>query len=234
MSNPYFRFKKFTVWHDRCAMPVGTDGVLLGAWADLGHAGRILDVGTGSGLIALMAAQRNESALVTGIDVDEGAVLQAAGNVAASPFADRVEILHGDVRSFRPSVLFDAVVCNPPFYSEAVLPPDAGRCVARNTASLSFSELVGSVACLLAEGGLFSVIVPTQAESDFVSLCLLSRLYVQRVCRVKTTVRKEPKRVMITFSKSMCSSPSSEVLVLTDAASRRSEGYARLTADFYL
>ena len=234
MSNPYFRFKKFTVWHDRCAMPVGTDGVLLGAWAELGRAMRILDVGTGSGLIALMAAQRNESAAIVGIDVDDASISQAVENVSSSPFSGRIEILHEDVRSFRPSELFDAIICNPPFYTEAILPPDEGRCVARNTASLGFGELVSSASVLLADQGFFNVIIPTQAESSFISLCLMSRLYVHRRCYVRTTVRKDAKRVMITFSKSVCTNPSSDVLVLSDKDSRRTREYADLTREFYL
>lgn len=234
MSNPYFRFRKFTVWHDRCAMPVGTDGVLLGAWADLLHAGRILDVGTGSGLLALMAAQRNESASVTGIDVDAASVSQAARNVASSPFSNRVEILHEDVRHFRAPEPFDSVICNPPFYTEGVLPPDEGRSVARNTASLSFGELVESVAGILSDRGVFNVIIPTQAEELFISQCLMARLYVQRLCHVKTVQWKEPKRVMITFSKSTCNAPLSDALVLVDNQGRRTPQYLSLTSDFYL
>ena len=234
MSNPYFRFKKFTVWHDRCAMPVGTDGVLLGAWAELRCASRILDVGTGSGLLALMAAQRNDSARVIGIDVDSDSVSQAAGNVASSPFSNRIEILLEDVRRFRPPQPFDSIICNPPFYTEAVLPPDEGRSLARNTASLRFSELIESIAALISDQGVFNVIIPTQAESDFISQCLMSRLYVQRLCHVKTVQRKEAKRVMATFSKSVCNNPSSEVLVLMDNEGRRTSQYIRLTSDFYL
>lgn len=234
MSNPYFRFKKFTVWHDRCAMPVGTDGVLLGAWAELRCACRILDVGTGSGLLALMAAQRNNSAKVTGIDVDAASVSQAAQNVASSPFSNRVEILLEDVRRFRPHEPFDSILCNPPFYTEAVLPADDGRSVARNTASLHFSELVESVAALLSDRGVFNVIIPTQAESDFISLCLMARLYVQRLCHVKTVQRKEAKRVMVTFSKSVCKCFSSDVLLLMDNEGCRTQQYIDLTSDFYL
>ena len=164
MPNPYFKFKQFTVCHDRCAMKVGTDGVLVGAWAELPEEGRVLDLGTGTGLIALMAAQRCQ-APVCGIDVDEAAVEQALENVAASPWADRIRIWKQDVREMRAETdgVFDAIVSNPPYFTEKVLCPDRQRNAARHTDGLDFDELLEAVCRLLTERGVFSVVLPSDA-----------------------------------------------------------------------
>ena len=234
MNNPYFRFRNFALRHDRCAMRVGTDGVLLGAWAELSDARRILDIGTGCGLIALMAAQRNPEALVWGIDIDADSVLQADQNVQASPYAERVKIIQCDVRLFDAPEPFDAVLCNPPFHPEHILPPDQARCAARNTSSLGFGELVRCVDLLLSESGLFSVVLPMSVRSEFVSLCLLHQLYLCRQCEVCTVLGRPPKRIMLTFTKSSSQPFVSETLTLQDASGHRTLQYASLTEAFYL
>lgn len=141
MPNPYFKFKQFTVYHDRCAMKVGTDGVLLGAWAQVDNARRILDVGTGTGLIALMTAQRSQ-AHIMGIDIDEKAVGQAEENVKASPWKERISICRKDVMQMCREVdgTFDAIVSNPPYFVENVHCPDARRNVARHTGVLPLAS----------------------------------------------------------------------------------------------
>lgn len=156
MPNPYFKFKQFTVYHDRCAMKVGTDGVLLGAWAQVDNARRILDVGTGTGLIALMTAQRSQ-AHIMGIDIDEKAVGQAEENVKASPWKERISICRKDVMQMCREVdgTFDAIVSNPPYFVENVHCPDARRNVARHTGGLTFGELLAAVERLLADDGTF-------------------------------------------------------------------------------
>ena len=122
MGGDSFTFKQFVVQQDRCAMKVGTDGTLLGAWAELVKAdGRILDIGTGTGLIAMMMAQRYPEARITAIDIDEMAVLQAVDNVNASPFADRIEVFQADVNAFEPTEKFNSIVCNPPFFNNAMV-----------------------------------------------------------------------------------------------------------------
>lgn len=234
MSNPYFRFQKFTIHHDRCAMKVGTDGVLLGAWAVAQEGRSILDIGTGSGLIALMMAQRFPEAQVMAVEVDEEAVLQATENVNQSPFADRVSVFHQDVRKFSVSALFDCVVCNPPFYTENVLPPTHERRIARNTSSLSFEDLVKSVSKLLTPEGLFNVILPSKSVSEFQALCLINGLYLIRKCDVRTKVSKPVKRTMLTFAFSKRYDVVSEELVLMSEDGSFSDDYQDLTCDFYL
>ena len=233
MSNSFFRFKRFCIRHDRCAMKVGTDGVLLGAWGAVGGK-RILDIGTGTGLIALMAAQRNPEAQVLGIDVDEGAVLQAQDNMADSPFADRVSCRLQDVLTFNADVPFDAVLCNPPFFTEDTLPEDAARSLARNSKNLPFSKLVTKASALLAEGGRFSIIIPATLMTEVIGLCLSEGMYLERRCLVRTLPHKPPRRVMLTFSRNPNASCEEQQLCIMATDGPRSQDYAELTKDFFL
>ena len=232
MSNDYFRFKQFCIHHDRCAMKVGTDGVLLGAWGCI-EGKRILDIGTGTGVIALMAAQRNPVAEVLGIDVDEAAILQAKENVAGSPFCSRVECILQDVLTFEPEMSFDAILCNPPFFTEDTLPDDKSRALARNSKSLPFPLLVKKVASLLAENGKFSVIIPSDSVQEFVGLCLNENLHLERRCIVRTKANKPPRRAMLTFSQKASITEDKEMCLLADDGTR-SEAYKTQTNDFYL
>ena len=234
MSNNYFQFKQFCIHHDRCAMKVGTDGVLLGAWAPFEKPRRILDIGTGSGLIALMMAQRFPQAEVTGIDIDEAAIGQAQENVDSSPFANCIRLSLNSLQdaSLEPGS-FDAIVCNPPFFEESLLPPDEGRRTARHAATLPFDVLAQRVATLLTPEGRFCVIMPVDNFEAFHHLCFAQGLHLQVRCLVKTSPKKNPKRVMACFGKRDCSHIDERLLVLTDA-NGRSEQYVSLTSDFYL
>ena len=237
MSNSFFRFKRFCIHHDRCAMKVGTDGVLLGAWGCV-DGKRILDIGTGTGIIALMAAQRNPEAQVLGIDIDEAAILQAQENIAESPFADRVSCALQDVTTFSPETRFDAILCNPPFFTEDTLPDDTSRALARNSKNLPFSQLIKKVSSLLNDNGQFSVIIPSSHMQEFVSLCLAERLYMNRRCIVRTKSNKPPRRVLLTFSPNNFSSlilnvQYQELCLISDDGSR-SQAYKELTEAFYL
>lgn len=243
LASTYFDFKKFRVYHDRCAQKVGTDGVVLGAWVNIEGAKSILDIGTGSGLIALMVAQREPEAKVMGVDIDESAVGQACENVAASPFADRIRIVHADVRDFckQPSsfesdcspLMFDHIICNPPFYVEDTLPPDATRALARNAALLPFEDLVKSVAEMLAPEGCFSVMLPMSCRDYFTVLCEASSMHLIRQCTVQTVQRKAPKRILITYSRKRVEDVVKESLILQDG-NEKSEAYKYLARDFYL
>ena len=137
MPNPYFSFKQFTVYHDRCAMKVGTDGVLLGAWTDVSGARDILDIGTGTGLIALMLAQRSEAHIVA-VDIDEDAVKQAKENVEKSPWPGRIEVERHDICCFNSDIRYDVIVSNPPYFFNSLKCPDGQRNIARHTVGLNF------------------------------------------------------------------------------------------------
>ena len=142
MSNSFFQFKQFTIQQDQCAMKVGTDGVLLGAWVDLTNKKKCLDVGTGTGLIALMMAQRTAEAHITAVEVDEEAVVQARRNVLNSPWKDRVEMVHCNFLSFQPNQKFDSIVSNPPYFTNNLISPDKQRTLARHNNHMTYSELI--------------------------------------------------------------------------------------------
>jgi len=238
-----FRFKQFEILQDRCAMKVGTDGVLLGAWATGGY--RILDIGSGTGLISLMMAQRFPQAQVVGIDVDEEACGQARENVVKSPFADRVEIVHARLQDFdlnsmgaaaevHGEKLFDAIVSNPPFFVGSMKNPDMKRAMARHSDSLPFRELWQGVNRLLSDVGNFSVILPAGVVEQFSSEGYVSGFYLVRKCGVKTVERKAPKRYLLTFSRHRSSELEDVVEIMTGKDGGRSEWYAKITDEFYL
>jgi tRNA1Val (adenine37-N6)-methyltransferase len=235
MSNDYFQFRQFTVRQSRCAMKVGTDGTLLGAWASLPESPcHVLDLGTGTGLIALMLAQRFPQASVTAIDIDGEAVLQAQENVLLSPFADRIEVMEADANLFSPQQSFDAIVSNPPYFEQSLECPDQQRTLARHTASLTYTALVQTAFRLLNDQGTFSVVIPADSRSRMESETLLAGFFLSRRCDVRTTPRKPIKRCLIEFSKQPISEYHTEETVIEKSPGVRSLWYRRLTDEFYI
>lgn len=212
-------------------MKVGTDGTLLGAWASVSNREKpllILDVGTGTGLIALMMAQRFPEARVVGIDIDADAVLQAQENVATSPFADRVDILHQDFadtvrNSDKP---WQAIVCNPPFFTQSLPCPDDKRTMARHDETLSYRTLATNAWQLLSDDGELSVIVPADQQSRMDAEASLAGFFKSRVCMVKTSSAKPPKRVLLAYKKHPAMLQRQELTI-------GSTEYHELTKDFY-
>ena len=211
-------------------MKVGTDGTLLGAWARGGQT--VLDIGTGTGLIALMMAQRFPEAQVVGVDVDPEAVAQARENVAASPFASRIQLLHADIRTLHHSP-FTTIVSNPPYFVDSLACPDGQRTLARHTASLSYRDLMQSVCRLLADGGEFSVVIPFDCKARMEAEATLAGLFKVRECAVKTTPRKQPRRYLLAFRKHPADLELAEGVIET-SPNVRSSWYQELTKDFYL
>ena len=226
-----FQFKRFTVNHGKCAMKVGTDGVLLGAWAHGGR--RVLDVGTGAGLIALMMAQRFGDACVTAIDVEPGACLQARENVEASPFAGRISVVRAALQDFQGGG-YDAVVCNPPFYAGTPASKTAARTMARSAETLPFAALFRHASRLLAPEGRFSVVIPSSCRAAFDAEAAFSGLYPLRVCGVRTVPRKPVSRWLLSYGKRPASVVEQEEHCINNADMTRSEWYSRLTDEFYL
>lgn len=235
MSNKYFEFKKFTIHQDRCAMKVGTDGTLLGAWASAPAQSRyILDIGTGTGLIALMMAQRYPEAQIVGIDIDDAAVAQAIENVAASPFTERISILKQDVTTYKPEMQFDVIVSNPPYFVDSLTCPDEQRSIARHAVTLTFEALIKSAYRLLKTEGTFSVVIPTEMRSKLEASARLEGFFISKVCCIKTTPKKPSKRQLIEFTKN----PVNELFtcegILETSPNTRSDWYQKLTNDFYI
>lgn len=226
-----FTFKRFTVSHGKCAMKVGTDGVLLGAWARGGR--RILDVGTGSGLVALMMAQRFEEAGVTAIDIEPGACIQACENVAASPFAGRISVVEAALQGFEGSE-YDAIVCNPPFYAGTLKSKTAARTMARSAETLPFTDLFASAARLLSADGVFSVVIPSSCRSVFDAEATVAGLFPLRICALRTLARKPVSRYLLAYGKRPADMVEEAEHSLNNDDMSRSEWYAGLTKDFYL
>ena len=227
-----FKFKQFEIHQDRCAMKVGTDGVLLGAWAPGGK--RILDIGSGTGLISLMMAQRCQKAQVIGVDLDAEACEEACENVAASPFADRGSIVCCRLQDYESVEKFDAIVSNPPFFLNSLKNPDSKRSMARHADSLPFRDLFLGVKRLLSEEGVFSAIVPSEVLDAFTSEAYLLGFCLVRQCGVKTVERKQPKRFMLTFARHRTMKMENTIEVMMDSDGNRSEWYTKITEEFYV
>ena len=218
-----FKFKHFTIRQDLCAMKVGTDGVLLGAWAHGGDS--VLDVGTGTGLIALMMAQRFPNAYVTVIDIDEGAFRQAIENVKNADCQSRVAVLHEQVQQHEG--LYDAVVSNPPFFIDSLNAPNAQRNTARHAETLTYAELMQAAWRLLKEDGELSVVVPFDYRKRMEDEAIFVGFFPCRVCAVKTVERKPARRFLLAFKKHPCEC---QITTMTIG----DEQYQQLTGDFYL
>ena len=234
MSNPYFQFKQFTVWHDKCAMKVGTDGVLLGAWASVQNAHKILDVGTGTGLVALMLAQRSlPDADIIALEIDEAAAGQARENVTRSPWKERVKVVQTDFRDYQSSDKFDVIVSNPPYFVDSLECPNQQRNAARHNDSLAYEELLEGVAGLLAEDGAFTIVIPADVADRVKMIAATKNLYAVRQLNVITKPGGIPKRTLITFTFSNQECVFEELL--TELARHQySEKYIALTREYYL
>lgn len=233
MSNSSFRFKQFTVCHDRCAMKVGTDGVLLGAWAPVGRVGRILDVGTGTGLIALQLAQRAASATVVALEIDPEAARQAAENVARSPWVDRMEVVCQDFRRYAPDGKFDLIVSNPPYYVDAMKCPDPARRVARHADLLGYPLLMNRSARLLDDGGTLALIIPAEAGPSVTEAAFAARLHLTRRVQVFTRAGKPCRRLLLAFGLHAAAC-SESTLCIESRPGTFSPEYVALTRPFYL
>ena len=227
-----FHFKQFSVDDSKCAMKVGTDAVILGAWANASTAEFILDIGTGSGLIALMAAQRS-LAHITAIDIDESATLQSKENFSASPWYERIESIQSAVQQFQPDNLFDLIICNPPFFRNALKTPDQQRTIARHNDTLSFESLLFAVDRLLNKNGTFAFILPVDEAYEIIAMASVHQLYPNRCCTVFSRENKSPNRVMAEISRRE-SVTKHENLIIRDPNNQYTIQYKELTKDFYL
>ena len=223
-----FRFKQFFIEDSKCAMKVGTDGVLLGAWSPTGT--HILDVGTGSGLIARMLMQRCPEAEVEGIDIDEAAVDQAREN-GVRAFEARLQDWRWEIGN-----CYDLIVSNPPYFQNSLKNPDEGRKAARHTDTLSYEELVKHSARLLREGGQLALILPAELEAEIRQIAGAAGFVLTHVTRVYSKETKPARRVLLSFEMSRSRDPktTTDKLVLEDEKGGRSAAYSELTKDFYL
>ena len=235
MGKNSFQFKQFVVNQEHCAMKVGTDGTLLGAWANAPEgASRILDIGTGTGLIALMMAQRFPDAQIVGIDIDLDATIQARENVAASPFTDRIMINREDATKFEDKEGFDAIVSNPPYFVDSLTCPGEQRTMARHAVTLNYQTLMHTANKLLKNDGIISIVIPTENIENINSVAACEGLFVTRICKIKTTPNKQPKRQLVEIRKHPVDKIDYCEEILEDNPGHRSEWYHNLTKDFYI
>lgn len=237
MNKP-FKFKEFTISQDKCAMKIGTDGVLLGAWSSLRHDPvSILDIGTGTGVIALMLAQRSTAELIDALEIDEDAYEQAVENFENSDWGDRLFCYHAAfdefVEEMQDEDKYELIVSNPPFYSADYSSGDAKRDQARFAEALPFEELLEGVSLLLSKRGRFSVIIPFSEEERFLSLAAKFKLFAKRITRVKGTTDSEIKRSLLEMA-FLEGKPKVEELVIETARHEYTPEYIELVKDFYL
>ncbi len=234
MSNTWFQFKQFRIEQQRSALKVGTDGVLLGAWCGVNGTKSILDVGTGTGVIALMLAQRSD-AEVTAVEISEDACLDARHNFKNSPWSERLALYSGDFNNFQEShaLSFDLVVCNPPFFKKSMKSSDSASSIARHDVSLSFEQLITGAKKLLTSHGRMAVILPLEVLDDFRETARLAGFYLSRKTTIIPKVGKPPKRVLLEFSVSATYPESDELVILVDPHTF-SEKFIELTKEFYL
>ncbi|MDE7134859.1 MAG: methyltransferase [Rikenellaceae bacterium] len=235
MANKYFRFKQFTVRQEHCAMKVGTDGVLLGSWATVTAAAtRILDIGTGTGLIALMAAQRAPVALVDAIEIEEEASSQAGENFESSPWSDRLSVYNMAIQDFRPEFKYDVILSNPPYFSRSLKSESLKKCLARHNESLPPSDLAACVGRLLDDNGSFAAILPYEEANVFIAEAVEYGLYLTRRTDIRGRRAKPVKRVLMEFAKHPAWRLVSSQMHLENEDGSRSGAYAELTREFYL
>jgi len=232
-----FQFKQFSIEQDRCAMKIGTDGVLLGAWTPVNHNPfSILDIGTGTGVIALMLAQRSNAQQIDALEIDEDAYEQATDNFENSPWSDRLFCFHAGLDEFveEPEDEYDLIVSNPPFYTEDYKTDNEQRDLARFADAMPFEDLIEAADLFLSENGIFAIIIPFKEEENFLTIAKESELYPIKITRVKGTPTTEIKRSLLAFSRTEIVDVAVDELTIETARHIYTSEYIELTKDFYL
>ena len=236
-----FNFKQFSVNQERCAMKIGTDGVLLGAWTPLiNNPFNVLDIGAGTGILSLMLAQRSNAApnnvgIIDAIEIDEDAYEQCVENFEASPWGDKLFCFHAGLDEFvdEPEDEYDLIISNPPFYTDDYKSDNSSRDLARFEDALPFEELIEAAALLLSDNGIFSVIIPYKEEERFVAMCKILDLFPLKITRVKGTPTSEIKRSLLAFCR-MEQTPLIDELIIEISRHNYTPEYIELTKEFYL
>ncbi len=236
MANDYFRFKKFLVIQDKATFKVGTDSVLLGSWSDVSLADRVLDIGTGTGLLAIMIAQRC-SASITGIEIDGPSFRQACENAGGSPWSERINILHTSMQEYTGSCpgYFDLIICNPPFFTGSLKSGNAARDMARHDTTLSLKDLAEGAGRMLAPKGRICLVMPADRYLDSISAFAGEDLFPHRELIVKPTLTMPAGRCLFEFRKEKPRQISrAEIVVERSERHDYTDEYRQLTGEFYL
>lgn len=231
-----FQFKEFQVNQDQCAMKIGTDAVLLGAWTSVKqNPFAILDIGAGTGVLSLILAQRSQAEVIDAIEIDDPAYEQCVDNFENAPWADRLFCYHASLEEFTEEIedKYDLIISNPPFYSEDFKTENTQRDLARFSDAMPFHHLIESAFSLLSEDGIFSVIIPFKEEADIIELASKVHLFPNRILHVKGSPSSEIKRSLLEFSFRE-SEIKKEELIIETSRHQYTEDYIKLTKDFYL
>lgn len=237
INKTMFQFKQFTVHQDRCAMKIGTDAVLLGAWCPIDNQPfSVLDIGSGTGILSLMIAQRSHATQIDALEIDEDAYEQCVENFENSSWSDRLFCFHAGLDEFvdEPEDEYDIIISNPPFYSENFKTNDSQRDLARFQDAMPFEDLIEAAALLLSENGIFSVIIPFKEESAFLALATEYELFPIKITRVKGTPTTETKRSLLAFSRNETPNLPIDELIIETSRHLYTPEYVALTKDFYL
>jgi len=232
-----FTFKQFSIKQDKTAMKVGTDGVLLGSWAPVNHNPfSVLDIGAGTGIIALMLAQRTNAEQIDALEIDEDAYEQAVENFENSLWGDRLFCFHAGLDEFieEPEDEYDLIVSNPPFYAEDYKTENEQRDLARFQDAMPFEELVEAADLLLSENGIFAIILPFKEEAKFIALAKEAELYPTKITHVKGTPTAAIKRSLLAFSRNETTEIEIDELTIEIDRHIYTPEYIELTKDFYL
>lgn len=241
--NNYFSFKQFTVWQDKTAMKVGTDGVLLGVLANCSKYStpqpfipkKILDIGTGTGLVALILAQRFPQTEILGVDIDTDATAQASDNFKNSPWSNRLSTICHDIVTLQTNETYDLIVCNPPYFNDSLKCPNDLRSIARHTITLNYQDLVKSVKRLINSNGKFVIILPTDSFKSFMSIAEQNELYCSAYTNVFPNINKPSKRIVAEFqNKKILHEPYTYTLTIEESRHIYTFEFKELTKDYYL
>ena len=235
MTNTWFQFKQFIIHQDKTAMKVGTDGVLLGAWASCENASTVLDIGTGTGLLALMCAQKSK-AIVTAVEIEANAALQASENALNSSFADRIKVIHTDVKSYAKSnkEKFDFIICNPPFFQASESQGEEKRMQARQQVSLNYEQLISVISQLLNDDGKASLICPADHFKNLSPIIAVNGMHIYKQCNVYPNSGLPFKRILLEIGFQKEGISYSEIFIESGQRHTYTEEFKQLTKDFYL
>lgn len=230
-----FQFKQFSIDDSNCAMKIGTDGCLLGAWADVANKSQILDIGTGSGVIALMLAQRS-NAMIDAVEIDHDAYLQAKTNLNNSPWKDRLSIFHTSIQEYVKLCTknYDLIVCCPPYFLNSLKTPDKKRRLARHTDSLTFEELISGSLRLMKPDGVFCSIIPAESLDLFRNIALIEGLYPSKITEVETKQDTPALRILLEMRRTKTSCIRTKIPILDTTGKAYTHEYINLTRDYYI
>jgi len=228
-----FRFKQFAIRQENAAMKVGTDGALLGAWSDVSKANNILDIGTGTAIIAMMVAQRNSTAAITAIEIDEKALIDANFNVENCPWTNRIKIIQSSLQEFTPTLKFDSIISNPPFFENSLKSNSRSKIKARHTDSLHYSDILNFASIHLSNIGVLHLILPVENAKKCIETAIEGGFYLKRICKVHPVPNKNAHRFVFELTKNATLTISESLIIETGKRHDYSLDYIALTKAFY-